>query len=249
MIQETTPMKLLFCLALFAWLPVVALGGEQKSGKPLRVCLISGSFEYDSDKSLDLLQKHLEKHYNVKCSRAFTKVFNDLPGLENLDSCDVALLYTRRLTIEGEQLQRVKKYILSGKPLVALRTASHGFQKWLELDKEVLGGNYKNHYSVGPVTDVQITDKGKGHPILEGVKPFKSVGSLYRNTGLSKDVEILLNGSIPEHTEPIAWTRDFKGGRIFYTSLGHQKDFDDPNFVRMIVNALYWTAKREPQMK
>src|SRR6185295_1072862 len=98
----------------------------------------------------------------------------------------------------------------------------------------------------GPLCDVKIEPAAAKHPILKGVQPYKSEGSLYKNTGLAKDVDILLTGSIPEHTEPIAWTRNYQGGRVFYTSLGHQKDFDDPNFTRLITNALFWTAQREP---
>ncbi len=217
--------------------------------KLLRVCLVSGSLEYESDTSLGKLQKHLEKHYLVECSRAFIKTERDLPGLENLDNCDVMLLFTRRLKITGDQLERVKKYCLAGKPIVGIRTASHALQNWLDLDKEVLGGNYQGHYQEGPLCEVTVADRAKNHPILKGVQPYKSAGSLYKNTGLAKDVDILLTGSIPEHAEPIAWTRNYKGGRIFYTSLGHQKDFDDPNFVTLITNALYWTAQREPVLR
>ena len=234
-------------VALLCLLTTYASGGEKQ--KPLRVCLVSGSLEYDSDGSLNKFQKHLEKHYVAECARAFIKSEKDLPGLENLDTCDVMLLFTRRLKISGEQLERVKKYCLSGKPIVGIRTASHAFQNWLELDKEVLGGNYKGHYDAGPVCDVQFADQPATHPILKRVQPFKSVGSLYKNTGLAKDVNILLTGAIPEHTEPIAWTCDYKGGRVFYTSLGHPKDFDDPNFVTLIANALFWTAQREPVMR
>ena len=218
----------------------------QQQPKPLKVCLVSGSLEYDSDTSLNILQQYLEKHYHVACSRAFRKTDSDLPGLENLDTCDVMVLFTRRMTVSGEQLERVKKYCLSGKPIVAIRTASHAFQNWLDLDKEVLGGNYRNHYPATQPTTVEYTAHGKAHPILAGVKLTQSEGSLYKNTGLAKDVDILLTGSIPGHTEPIAWTRSYKGGRIFYTSLGHRKDFEDANFVRMIVNALYWTTGRTP---
>ena len=241
-------MKICIALLFVGTLFVTPAPAGEKT-KPLRVCLVSGSIEYDSDTSLDKLQKHLEKNYRVECSRAFIKSESDLPGLENLDTCDVMLLYTRRLKITGEQLERVKKYCLSGKPIVGIRTASHAFQSWLDLDKEVLGGNYKGHYKEGPLCEVKIEERARQHPILKGVQPFKSVGSLYRNTGLAKDVDILLTGSIPENTEPIAWTRMFKGGRIFYTSLGHQKDFDDPNFVTLIANALHWTTQREPILR
>jgi putative heme-binding domain-containing protein len=237
---------------LFSYLqadrPPAASAKRQATAKdgaaPLKVCLISGSVEYKSDDSLLAFQKYLEDHYNVKCTRAFRKTDDDLPGLEHLETCDVALFFTRRLTISGAQLDRVKKYCQAGKPIVAVRTASHGFQNWLAFDKEVLGGNYSNHYQVGPMTEVRIVDRFKGHPVLAGVKPFLSVASLYKNTGAAKDVEVLLTGSIPDHTEPIAWTRMHNGGRVFYTSLGHPDDFKDENFKRLVVNGLFWTAKR-----
>jgi|GEM_PF-3532474 len=84
------------------------------------------------------------------------------------------------------------------------------------------------------------------HPILRGVRPFRSVGSLYKNTPLRSDTTRLLTGSTPEATEPIAWVREHNGGRVFYTSLGHPQDFRDENFQRMLVNALFWAARREP---
>lgn len=241
-------MKTAITLAFVFGLTMVAVDAGERT-KPLRVCLVSGSIEYDSDTSLNKFQKHVEKNYLVECSRAFIKTESDLPGLENLDTCDVMLLYTRRLKITGEQLERLKKYCLAGKPIVGVRTASHAFQNWLDLDREVFGGNYKGHFGAGPLCEVKIAANAKSHAILKGVQPFKSAGSLYKNTGLAKDVDVLLTGSIPEQTEPIAWTRNYKGGRIFYTSLGHQKDFDDPNFVTLIVNALHWTTQREPVMR
>jgi putative membrane-bound dehydrogenase-like protein len=220
-------------------------GPAKPSDKLLKVCLVSGSLEYKSDESLAAFQKYVEAHYPVKCSRAFRKTDDDLPGLENLDTCDVMLLFTRRLTISREQLARVQRYCRAGKPIVAVRTASHAFQNWLAFDKEILGGNYHNHYGAGPVTQVEIAP-GDNHPILVGVRPFSSAGSLYKNTGLSADVRILLDGRIPGHTEPIAWTRIPNGGRVFYTSLGHSDDFKNPNFQRLLVNALFWTTNRQP---
>jgi putative membrane-bound dehydrogenase-like protein len=221
-----------------------AIQPAKKENKMLKVCLISGAVEYDSDKSLAAFQEYLETNFNVKCSRAFRKADDDLPGLENLDTCEVILLFARRLTIKGEQLERIKKYCTSGKPIVAVRTASHAFQNWLALDKEVFGGDYQNHYSDKLKTSVKIAEKAKDHPILAGFKQFESAGSLYKNPHVAKDVEVLLVGDNGEHTEPIAWTRNYKGGRIFYTSLGHQKDFEDENFKRMLVNALFWAANR-----
>lgn len=238
---------LAFAVFAFALTVEFSAAGEKKaSGKDvLKVCLVSGSAEYKSDESLAKLQEHLEKNYSVKCSRAFAKSESDLPGLENLETCDVAVLFTRRLKLEGKQLERLKKYCLAGKPLVGIRTASHAIETWLDLDREVFGGDYKGHYAEGPLTEVKLVESMKESPILKGVKPYKSAGSLYKNPGIAKDVHLLLTGSNGEHTEPIAWTRLYKGGRVFYTSLGHQKDFEEPSYLRLITNAVFWTAGRE----
>lgn len=221
----------------------------QEKTKALKVCLVSGSLEYESDKTLAIFQKYAEKNYHIECSRAFRKTDTDIPGLENLDKCDVMVLYTRRLTPSPDQLDRVKKYLQSGRPVVGIRTASHAFQNWLDLDREVLGGNYKGHFGKGSLTKIHIADGAKGHPILAGFMPFDSEGTLYKNKGLAKDCNVLLTGTIPNENEPIAWTRLNHGGRVFYTSLGHQQDFENDSFLRLIANALYWTTNREPQKR
>lgn len=226
---------------IFATVAVAPQAGEKQ--KPLRVCYIAAAGEYEPDKTLPILEKYVEaKNKNVVSTRVFAKSKGDLPGLEALDKCDVVVLFTRRLDIKGEQLERIKKYCTSGKPLVGIRTASHAFQNWLDLDKEVFGGNYKNHYDAGPLCDVQLPKDERFRRVLNGVTPFKSKGSLYRNTGHAKDVDVCLYGSIPDHTEPIAWTRNYKGGRIFYTSLGHQKDFEEESFLRLMSNAIVWAG-------
>ena len=219
--------------------------------RPLKVCLVSGSLEYDSNESLADFQKYLESHYNAKCSRAFIEGEDEehLPGLENLADCDVMLLFTRRLRLSGDDLQRIKDYCLSGKPVVGVRTASHAIQTWLDLDKEVLGGDYKGHYGNDLATDVEIVKSAAGDPLLAGVKPFRSAGSLYKNQNIASDCRVLMTGTSPEATQPITWTRQYKGGRVFYTSLGHQKDFQEESFLRLLSNALFWAAGRDVEPK
>src|SRR6201999_685614 len=104
----------------------------------------------------------------VECVMLIAKAEKDtsLAGLENLEKCDAAIFFTRRLQIEGDSLEAVKKFVNSKKPIVGIRTASHGFQKWLEMDKEVLGGDYKGHFGAG-VAELKPTEKGKDHPILK----------------------------------------------------------------------------------
>lgn len=232
-------------LMIFAALPLMADDVE-----PLNICLVSGSEEYESDESLPVFKTYLEKHYHVECTLLQAKGFEELPGLDALKDCDVALFFTRRLRIEGEPLEKVKQYCLSGKPIVAVRTASHGFQNFLEFDKKVLGGNYHGHYGNGPIQTATINPKQKDHPILKGVDTIKSKYSLYKTSPLADDCSVLMTAKIPnKEPEPSAWIRDYKGARVFYTALGGVEDFKNESFRRMIINALYWVSKQEPRKK
>ncbi len=213
--------------------------------KPLRLCLVSGSLEYKSDESLAAFQQHLEERYPVRCSRAFIRTESDLPGLEHLETSDCLLLFTRRLKIDGVQLNRVKQWCQAGRPIVGVRTASHAFQNWLELDKEVFGGDYQGHYGNTEKCGIRVVEGAQDHPLLRGVRPFVSSGSLYKNPNLAADAKRLLTGTIPGHTEPVAWARLHKQARVFYTSLGHPDDFREPSFLRLLVNAIFWSTQRD----
>jgi type 1 glutamine amidotransferase len=209
----------------------------------LKLCMISGSFEYDSEESLTIFREYMERNYRIQASMIIYQTEDDDQSLETLDDADVLLVFTRRLNTAGNELERFKAYCAQGRPIVGVRTASHAFQNWLAFDKEVLGGNYHGHYGSGPICHVEIEPGAKGHPILEGVLPFDTRGSLYKNTPIAEDARLLLTGRIEEHREPVAWTRLHKGGRVFYTSLGHQADFRDENFLRLLANAVFWAAE------
>jgi type 1 glutamine amidotransferase len=213
--------------------------------KPLKLCMLSGSEEYKSNESLAAFQEVVEKKFPVKCSRAFWKSKTELPGLDALASCDVMLLFTKRLELPTNQLELVKKYCLAGRPIVGVRTASHAFQNWLELDHLIFGGDYHSHYGSGPDVKIAIAEGAADHPVLKGVEPFESKSKLYKNPHPAPDINLLLTGSIPEHKEPVAWTRKYRDGRVFYTSLGGPDDFKQKVFQTLLVNAIFWTAQRK----
>ena len=206
-----------------------------------RVCLVSGSPLYNSHESLVTLEAYLSRNSHVQCTRVFAASEEELPGLENLDRCDCMVLLTRRMKIDGEPLDRIKRYCRRGGAIVGVRAASHGLQNWLAMDKEVLGGDYRGHYD-NKIAGVSVVEAAKHHPVLAGVRPFVSHGSLYKNRNVAKDAKILLTGSFPDHSHPVAWARLHNGGRIFYTSLGHPADFREPDFLRLLANAIAWAT-------
>ena len=210
----------------------------------LKLCMLSGSFEYDSETSLAIFQDYIEKNHPVQSTQIIYQSEDDQKSLEPLQDADVLLVFTRRLNTTGKELDRFKAYCAEGRPIVGVRTASHAYQNWLDFDKDVLGGDYQGHYGAGPIAHVEINPSAKDHPILHGISNFDSYGSLYRNPAIAADTTLLLTGKAEEYTEPITWTRLHRGGRVFYTSLGHQQDFEVEMFLRLLANAVLWTGGR-----
>jgi len=204
--------------------------------------MLSGSFEYDSETSLAIFQDYIEKNYPVQATQIIYQNEDDDQSLELLQDTDVLLVFTRRLNTRGKELSRFKEYCDAGKPIVGVRTASHAYQNWLDFDKEVLGGNYQGHYGAGLIAHAEVNPHAKDHPVLQGISNFDSYGSLYKNPSIATDTTLLLTGKTEKHTEPVAWTRSHRGGRVFYTSLGHQRDFEVEMFLHLLANAVLWAG-------
>src|SRR5437667_4122653 len=245
------PMKRLtresaLCVALL--LVAIRTAGIAESASPPSIVLISGEYEYDSARTLPAFKEYLATNYGCRCIYLERTRGEEIPGLDALEKADLAIVFVRRMTLPEEQLGKIKKFIDSGKPLIGLRTASHAFENWKEWDRDVLGGNYHNHYGNELTAVVKMRPEAADHPILKGVeKGFATGGSLYLNAPLPPSSTVLLMGSVTNHPpEPVAWTHDYKGARIFYTSLGHPKDFENRSFRRLLVNAIFWALNRAP---
>ena len=227
-----------------------------------RVVFISAENEYRADQTLPEFAHELQIKYGLYCevlqsaTDITSKESNYIYGMEELTNADLAVLYVRRRAFQAEQMKYFRDYLERGKPLVALRTASHAFDtrgkcpdghvEWPKFDPEVLGGNYNGHYGSGPITTVTIAAGAEGHSILAGVElPFTSNGSLYKTSPLSHSNKQLLIGTIPgQKPEPLAWTNTYKNGHIFYTSLGHPDDFANPQFRKLLINAVFWVMNK-----
>ena len=232
------------CLAIsFLTIPINSMAAA--AVQPT-IVLISGEYEYKSAETLPVFKRYLETNYGFNCVYLERTKGEDIPGLDALDTADLAVLFVRRMTLPEEQLGRIRKYLNSGRPLIGLRTASHAFENWKEWDHDVLGGNYHNHSSDKLAVTIRKVPEAAEHPILKGVeREFVAGGSLYLNAPLPPSSTVLLMGSVTNQPpEPVAWTHSYKGARIFYTSLGHPNDFENPSFRRLMVNAIFWTLNR-----
>ena len=224
-----------------------------------RVVIAIAEREYETNRTLtEFAATELGRDFSVQMVYGDPDQRNTLPGIvEALADADVLLVSVRRRWLPQEQMDAIRGFIQSGGSVVGVRTANHAFSQrnaeptegladWANFDADVIGGSYTNHHGVGPAVDVRLAPNADEHSILEGVAGLSSAGSLYRVSPLGAGASPLLIGEIPEKApEPVAWTNvNAYSGRVFYTSLGHSDDFEQPAFRRLLKNALSWAAYR-----
>jgi nicotinamidase-related amidase/type 1 glutamine amidotransferase len=223
--------------------------------RPHVVFLISED-EYHADESLSAFAQVLQDRFDYCCTVVLGHSKQDLNGIEALRTADVAVLFIRRRALPQQQIDVLRSYLDAGKPLVALRTASHAFSvrgkapadlaQWLTFDQDVLGCRYESHASNALGSEVALAPEAAAHPILAGVQPsqWHSAGSLYKSTLLDPQAKLLATASAADLSAPVAWTRSCKGARVFYTSLGHADDFAQRQFQLLLINAIHWAMDR-----
>jgi nicotinamidase-related amidase/type 1 glutamine amidotransferase len=218
--------------------------------------------EYRTHESLSAFAKqHLGHNFRVSFVWDDAQDRNSLPGIDVVAQADLLLISVRRRTLPASQLQFVRDLISAGKPVLGIRTASHAFclrnqepadglENWTEFDRQVFGGSYTNHHGAGPKTTIAVSNSTSkaAHAILQNLKVQDLVGngSLYKVRPLADSAIPVLTGTIPDaEPEPIAWVYPRQdGGTSFYTSLGHIQDFANPEFQKLLKQALLWLAAK-----
>jgi type 1 glutamine amidotransferase/nicotinamidase-related amidase len=227
--------------------------------KPHVVVMI-GESEYETKDTLPIFAEKKLEPAGLRCTVIHVDADdgNKFPGIESLKTADVLLLSVRRRALPAADLKLVREFVERGGSVVGIRTANHAFHtrgqrpdghaEWQEFDAQVLGGNYTGHHGNGPKAELRVAESANSHAILQSVSVDSMIGngSLYKVSPLAKTATPLLLGTVPDHpTEPVAWTHAFGDSRIFYTSLGHPKDFESEGFQRLLLNAVTWAARVE----
>lgn len=231
------------------------------------VVFVTGDHEYSSEETMPALARELEKSYGVRTTvlQAYPdeNAEKNIPGLAALEKADLAVFFLRWRQLPAEQIGHIRRYLESGRPVVAFRTTTHAFnyppghelEEWNQFAARYLGGppgwgKGHFHYGHNSSTDVSIIPEAMDHPALRGVpKNFHVRSWLYhvRPNYPPADATPLLMGKAinPDKREavdnPVAWVwKNKAGSRVFMTTLGHPEDFTVEPFQRLIVNAVHW---------
>lgn len=169
-----------------------------------------------------------------------------LDDAEALHRYDVIIPYWTMGSLTPDQTRNLTGAIREG---VALAGAHGGTGDAFRGNTDyewMVGGHFVSHPHVGDYT-VRLT--ARQSPITDGLPlefPYRSE-QYYMLVDPANDV---LADSIYTYegrrcVMPVAWTKTWGKGRVFYSSLGHDpKEFDDfPPALEMIIRGIRWAAE------
>jgi putative membrane-bound dehydrogenase-like protein len=238
----------LFSLASFASAAPLVYEGTTGPGKGKHLVFLAGDHEYRSEETLPAIARLLAKHHGFKCTVLFdidqeghiaAGEPQNIPGMEALDSADLAVVFLRFQGLPPEQMRHFDAYLNRGGPVVGLRTATHAFKGTPEpyskydfnskvagyesgFGHQVLGQTWVGHYGKNhqQSTRISIVPDQAAHPILRGVKDIWVQAGGYVGKPTSGEVLTMaqpLNGMTPDSPTdstkppmPSEWTRTYR---------------------------------------
>ena len=234
------------------WLTYPAKDGGEDAP---HVVFVVGDQEYRSEECTPMLAEMFAERHGMHTTVLFAQdeqgrvdptskikwedkeVVHDIPGLEYLEGADAVIFYTRLLSLPEEQLARIYSYLDSGKPILAIRTANHGFIDWdyrvngerVPFGEGVLGGSFRGHHGnwSRDSTRGSVVAENAGHPVLVGVDDVWGTTDVYRTYPEggalpARCVPLLMGQPLVGRTPdgppnenkialPVAWTRTCTG--------------------------------------
>ncbi len=277
------------------WLEYKGKKGLPGNGK--RIVLIAADQEYRSEQSMPMLARVLAERHGFDTTVLFAlnedglvdptqkikwqdeSAMHNIPGLEKLADADLMILFSRLITLPDEQLQHFYDYLDSGNPIMAFRTANHGFigfdyqmgGKKINFGEDVLGGSFRSHHGRWHQDSTlgTVIEEMRDHPVVQGIDTLWGPTDVYRTYpeggSLPEGCTALVMGQPLMTREensginpdliplPVAWVKSWTGrtgktARVFHSTMGSGKDFEDVDVRRIAVNAAYWCLGLESQI-
>jgi hypothetical protein len=229
-------------------------GKTPKSGKLLYMTFSEGYHHQSIELSQPILKEMGEK------SGAFQISITQDPGAftrENLKNYAAVMFYTHgEPPFTAEEKRALVDFLKSGHGFVGVHSASDTFTQW-SVYNQIVGGYFNGHPWHQAVT-VNVVDPdsklvgslGKSFQIADEIYQIDDFQAGKTHVLLTLDpssVDVNARGTQRRYYGwPIAWTRAFGKGRVYYNSLGHDAAvWNDPRYQNMLLKAIKWVMREE----
>ena len=156
---------------------------------------------------------------------------------------DAVAIYTQGGKLTKDQEKGIVGFVQNGGALIALHSAA---ASWLANADYIamLGGAFKGH---GPVLEFPVNPTDGDHMITRRIPPFRITDELYLlNKFDPKAVNLLATAHWQGKDVPVAYTKEYGEGRVFFLALGHdERAFNHPDFQKLVKRGADWSVKRK----
>lgn len=171
---------------------------------------------------------------------------------ENLKKYQVVIfLNTTQDVLNDEQQTHFEKYIQNGNGFVGVHAAADTEYDW-PFYAELVGALFLSHPAIQKAT-VNVLDS-KHISTKHLPKTWERTDEWYDyKAAPAPGVKILCSldtnsysGHKMGENHPIAWYHNYKGGRAWYTGMGHTKEtYAEDNFKKHLLGGIYWAANKK----
>jgi type 1 glutamine amidotransferase len=232
---------------------------------PLKALLVIGGCCHDYAQQKDILKAGLEARANLKIDFAYSADKNTRPALPILGNPDYAKGYDVVIHDECaadisdvEVIKNVLAPHRAGTPGVNLHCAMHSYrvgrpQELAEAGTEraawfeYLGLQSSGH---GPQFPIAISYAVAKSPITAGLQDWITIREEhYNNVQIYPTATVIARGKQTvrerENDLVVAWTNDYRGTRVFSTTIGHNNDtVADARYLDLVARGLLWACKK-----
>lgn len=108
----------------------------------------------------------------------------------------------------------------------------------------MVGGQFVAHPG-GQDVEYSVAIKDKEHVVTKGVNDFEMRSELYY-MHIDPSIHILAATKTNQIDMPVAWTKTYGKGRVFYCSIGHKpEDLMNKNGWTLVKNGILWASAIE----
>jgi uncharacterized protein len=171
---------------------------------------------------------------------------------ENLRQYGAVMFFTTgELPMDNAQQRAFIDFVRNGGGFLGVHSATDTFYRWPEYGK-LIGGYFDQHpwhqgvrVDVADRSDPLVTFIGPSMAISDEIYQIRDfdVGGSHVLLRLDPASVDLTRENVHRHPYgwPLAWTRSFGNGRVFYTALGHEEGvWRDARFQTLLHNAVLW---------
>ena len=171
-------------------------------------------------------------------------------GLKDIDAIVLLSTSTDPKKPESEWFQGARRdalqaFVHRGGGVVGIHAASDSHYNW-PWYQQMIGGHFARHPQGTPEGTIHVEDRK--HPATKMLPAdVRRVDEWYYFDDYDPRAKLLVTldpatiGEKDVNPNPVSWAKEFEGGRVFYTAMGHTNEsYTDRNMLDHLAGGLKW---------